>query len=290
MSEQMAWTSRRDELPKPTSDRGQIKTDLDEFGYAIVANALDQSAVAALRKRVEEQAAAEVELGIAVRDGFDVRETERGRGDEAPNQRLFSLVNKGDIFLKHLMHPVIKEFVPHVLQGGYLLSSLTANIANKGGVPMPLHSDQGYVPEPNPYPIVCNTMWALSDFTEENGGTRFVPGSHKAGIHPRGNEMFDTETVGAAAPSGSAIIFDGRIWHGTGANTTDEPRVGLLAYFCSPFIRQQENQSLSLLPEVYEKLNDEERALLGFQVYSTLGGIGGRMHGTIMGRDRKSVV
>lgn len=281
----MDWKSRRPDLPKATRDGEQIRSDLNEFGYAIIPDALTTEEVIALRRRIEEQAAAERDRGIAVRDGYDVRQTQASRGQQAPNQRLFSLINKGEVFLKHITHPVIKEFVPHVLGEEYLLSSLTANIANKGGVPMPLHSDQGYVPEPNPYAVVCNTMWPLTDFTEENGGTRFVPGSHQPGSHPKGAELFETESIGAEAPAGSAIIFDGRLWHGTGANLTDKPRVGLLAYFCRPFIRQQENQCLSLLPEVYKKLNDEERALLGFRVYSTLGGIGGAVHGSIMERE-----
>ena len=83
-------------------------------------------------------------------------------------------------------------------------------------------------------------------------------------------------TVAGTGPAGTALVFDGRVWHGTGANVTaDDRRYGVLTYFCRPWMRPQENYTLSTHPDVVDTLDDELRALLGLRVWRTLGGVEG---------------
>jgi hypothetical protein len=83
-------------------------------------------------------------------------------------------------------------------------------------------------------------------------------------------------TIAGVGPAGTALVFDGRIWHGTGANTTtDELRYGVLTYFCRPWMRPQENYTLSTHPDVIAAADDELLALLGFRVWRSLGGVQG---------------
>ena len=139
---------------------------------------------------------------------------------------------------------------------------------------MGLHSDQGYAPRDIAKPLAMNVMWMLNDFTEANGATRLVPGSHRWTHEPPHDEV--VETVAGVGPAGTALVFDGRVWHGTGANTTaDERRYGVLTYFCRPWLRPQENYTLSTHPDVLDELDDELRALLGLRVWRTLGGVEG---------------
>ena len=152
---------------------------------------------------------------------------------------------------------------------------------------MVLHSDQGYMPLGTTYPVVANIMWMLTDFTEENGATRIVPGSHREEMP---TEPVDQDrTIAAVGPAGTALVFDGRLWHGTGANRTDEPRLGILSYFCRPFIRQQENLTMSLAPEVVAQCSAELLSILGFQTWATLGMVEGSIHGTISPRPQEFV-
>lgn len=183
------------------------------------------------------------------------------------------LPGKGAVFLELLDHPLIEEVMSHLLGRNFLVSSLTANIAGRGGDEMTLHSDQGFIPFPTPRPVVANIMWMLSDFSEHNGATRLVPGSHlrQEVIGRDGLPSDGVGVVAATGPAGSALIFDGRIWHGTGRNFTDEPRYGLLSYHCRPFIRQQENYFLTLPEEVVESVPENLRARLGWKMWAGLG-------------------
>jgi ectoine hydroxylase-related dioxygenase (phytanoyl-CoA dioxygenase family) len=240
----------------------QARDRVTEQGYVVIPDALAPARLEQVRDRVREQAAAEAAAGVAFFDSGGA------------NQRVWCLLNKGDIFRELLRHPVITELLAVLLGESLLLSSLAANIAGPGGRPMGLHSDQKYVPLPQPpYPLVATAIWMLDDFTEANGATRVVPRSHVWSCDP--HAQLRPATVAATGPAGGVLVFDGRLWHGTGANRTDSPRHGIVMHFCRPFIRQQDNFSLSLAPDVLRELTPEERALLGFRVWKTLGGVEG---------------
>ena len=287
----MTSTTKND-LPQPTTDLNLAKTHLDEFGYCLLANALTPKQVEALRTRLVEQAAAEKQQGLAHEDGGKDK-------NSGINQRVWMLINKGEIFHEPLLHKDVHKLIGHVLGEQYLLSCYTANIAKPGGVAMNLHTDQWWMPPPtrrdrSPLPagsitrerrdvddagppsmiapaVVVNVMWMLVDFTAENGGTRIVPRSHLTGRHPDKELDKDVEPIAAAGPAGTAMVFDGRMWHGTGANVSDGPRLGVLSTFCGPQFRTQENLTVGTSKEVLENAPPELLALLGFKVWNAYG-------------------
>ena len=273
------------DVPELTEDLGQAKQDLDEFGFCLVANALTGEALATTRRRLVEQAEAEAERGLDHRDGGAdqsiMDESGRFKADAfttangGVNQRLWMLANKGACFRDLIEHPLVDELVGHVLGADFILSTLSANIAKPGGVRMGLHTDQWWMPQPvrtgEPYkraseitrkpepsfvrpdaalgiapPVVANTMWMLSDFSPQNGATEVVPGSHLSGAHPHPTEQGGYPIFQPEAPAGTLMVFDGRLWHGTGAHIGGGDRLGVLATFCCPQFRQQENQTLGL--------------------------------------------
>ena len=111
-------------------------------------------------------------------------------------------------------------------------------------------------------------MWALNDFTLENGATRVVPKSHHW-VHPRAPTDED-EVVQAPMTKGSALFYLGSVWHGGGANATDERRVGLAMNYCAGFIRQQENQQLGIPVETVRGFSPRLRQLVGYGTYHSL--------------------
>lgn len=131
-----------------------------------------------------------------------------------------------------------------------------------------LHQDDAYWKWGNPHPpLVVNTMWALTDFTEANGATRLVPGSRD---WPRKVDVAEP-SVCAAMPKGSVLIWDGAVWHGGGANVTDEVRFGLSLNFCRGWVRQQENQYLALDADLVRELPVPLAHLLGWDNSEFLG-------------------
>ena len=137
---------------------------------------------------------------------------------------------------------------------------------------IPLDTMAGAVARPR-RELVVNTIWALDDFTEENGATVVIPGSHKW-IDERPNES--SKVLRAVMPAGSVMLFVGSIFHGGGANKTDESRLGVILEFCAGWVRPQENHVLGVPKEVVAQLDPRLQELLGYSVLGLLGNVDGR--------------
>jgi ectoine hydroxylase-related dioxygenase (phytanoyl-CoA dioxygenase family) len=152
---------------------------------------------------------------------------------------------------------------------GCLISSLSSIAILPGEDAQPIHADDQLIPLDKPHrPTVCNSMWALTDFTEANGATRIIPGSHLRDHNPDYGAPYDS--IAAEMPKGSVLIWHGSLWHGGGANTTDERRVGIAMNYCAGFVRQQENQQLGLSRETVAAFPKRLRQLVGYSVYNGL--------------------
>ena len=253
-------------MPEPTTDREQLVRDLEAHGFCLVAEALDADRLDALRAALDRAAAEDLDNGAAYVDS------------DGNNQRVWQLLNRGPEFVALAEDPVALDLATAVLGERtayrapgdglpqFQLSSITANIAGRGGHRMILHADQGFHPEPWPdHALACNGAWLLDDFTEENGATLVVPGSHAEGRNPK---YADAErAVPVIAPAGTLLFFDGRLWHGTGANTTDRLRRAVFTYYCQPWLRAQEVHPASLDAAVVEGFSPVLRRLTGFDRY-----------------------
>ena len=129
-----------------------------------------------------------------------------------------------------------------------------------------IHRDQwafDFFEFPSDYDVQCNTIWALTDFTEANGATRLMPGSQHL---PNEHTHTVDETVPATMRKGSCLLYTGKVYHGGGANTSDETRMGLNITYDVGWLRQEENQYLSCPPEVAAELPDDLLRLMGYRV------------------------
>lgn len=285
-------------LPSITKELNQVRLDLDRCGIGLLQNALAPEQVRAIRQRLEEQATAERHHGVAFLEDGNMGQNEIG-----PNQRVFGLIGKGEIFrslainklalstAKQLFgssYGVPADFVSAAELDDVLLSSMTANIVGPASTAMIQHADQGYMPSTTPYAGVLNVIWLLTDFTAENGATLVAPGSHLAD-NPLNHFITPPPCVPVVAPAGTAVFLDGRTWHGTGENVTDRNRTAIFSYYCRPFMRQQENYMLTLTPELMKRMDDELIRLLGFRVWFTLGGIEGVPNGSVVSNSSRVV-
>lgn len=175
-----------------------------------------------------------------------------------------------ELVMNPLMLGVVRNFLSH--SEGIQLASTEMICIEPGQEAQLLHIDDmaaGY-PFRYDFPIYCNTMWAVTDITEENGGTRVVPGSHKKQFETQNYTPADTVPV--EMTKGSALIFSGKIVHGGGANMTkSEIRRAAFFPYTVPWMRQEENQYLACPQEIARTLPEDLLRLMG---YAELGGLG----------------
>jgi ectoine hydroxylase-related dioxygenase (phytanoyl-CoA dioxygenase family) len=184
--------------------------------------------------------------------------------------RIYNLLARGELYERIAVHDRVLPIVTEVLDKGCLVSSLSSIAIGPGETAQPIHADDMVIPLAKPHvPIVCNTMWALTDFTEENGATRLLPGTHRSAENPELGRSYEG-TVAATMKKGSVLVFDGSIWHGGGANRTDARRVGVAMNYCAGFIRQQENQQLGIPREIAKRFSPRLRKLVGYGIYRGL--------------------
>jgi ectoine hydroxylase-related dioxygenase (phytanoyl-CoA dioxygenase family) len=129
----------------------------------------------------------------------------------------------------------------------------------------PVHRDQwafDFFEFPAGFEVECHTMWALSEFTEENGATRVIPGSHTWADRLRPDPA---DTIAAEMPRGSVLLYVGSLYHGGGANRSVSPRRGINVGYTLSWLRQEENQYLACPPEVARELEPALARLVGYQ-------------------------
>ncbi|MGD9996329.1 MAG: phytanoyl-CoA dioxygenase family protein [Ilumatobacteraceae bacterium] len=230
---------------------------LDRDGYTIVRDAFDVELAATIRAaltRLEH----ELHIGPGT-NGFEGRAT----------TRVYNLLAHGPLYEAIPVHPVVLPLVHHVLGDGCLVSSLSSIAIGPGEIAQPIHADDQIMPLPKPHPATtANSMWALTDFTEANGATRIIPGTHTADSSPVYGSHYDS--IPAEMPAGSILVWHGSLWHGGGANTTAETRVGIAMNYCAGWVRQQENQQLGIPLDVVRGFSPELRELCGFGIYRGL--------------------
>jgi len=226
-------------------------------GYTVVEDVLDDAGCDAL---LADLARLEAELGTVPSDnGFEGRNT----------TRVYNLLAHGPLWEAIPVDPHVLPVVEGVLDAGCLVSSLSSVSIGGGEIAQPIHADDQMIPLPKPHPpTVCNSMWALTDFTEANGATRIIPGSHLADRSPDYGAPYDS--IAAEMPRGSVLVWHGSLWHGGGANTTTERRVGIAMNYCAGWIRQQENQQLGIAPSVVAGFGRRLQELVGYGTYMGL--------------------
>jgi ectoine hydroxylase-related dioxygenase (phytanoyl-CoA dioxygenase family) len=191
-------------------------------------------------------------------DDFSGRRTRRTGGLIARSPKSRELV----------MHPVVLGAVAKML--GHATSfqlHLTQIISIGPDEPaQTIHRDQwafDFFPFPRGYEVQCNTIWAMTDFTAENGATRVIPGSNRFDDKLHFNES-DTEP--AEMTKGSVLFYTGSIYHGGGANRSKEIRTGINITYNVSWLRQEENQYLSVPQEIARTLPVDLLRLMGYRL------------------------
>lgn len=195
----------------------QRLAELNIWGFTVIRDVLKPDTVTAMRNFVEEHA-----FRIGVEHGF------RGTA-----RHLANLVTLDPMFLSVIDHEAVLPYIEEMMGRDLILGSLNARCVRPGEGEQTLHSD---VPlEMHRYgqdsPLMMNTVWALTDLTPANGGTRLVPGSHQSHLSEPPAGLSLPYEMQPTLSAGSVVIFHGQTWHGGGANKSEQLRTAMFGHY-----------------------------------------------------------
>jgi ectoine hydroxylase-related dioxygenase (phytanoyl-CoA dioxygenase family) len=232
------------------ADPGEL---LQREGYVILEGVIDRAAID--------------ELTAALAPFEVLRPMGRNAFEGLRSQRVYSLAGKGEPFLRLAEHPAMITLLDRVLLPNYLLSTAQSIRLHPGEAAQAWHNDDGFYLSPRPHerPLAISLIWALEDFTADNGATEVIPGSHRWGMeHP---ETHPFASVAAVMPAGSVLLFDAALFHRGGHNRSPGTRLAITIQYCQPYLRTQESQLLIVPPDAARACTDRMRAMLGYSIH-----------------------
>ena len=252
-----------------------VEKHVEADGYAIISNVLDTATCESLIAEID-RVEREFEIGFGQNDfeGFKTR-------------RIFNLISRGPQFRDLVLNEIVLDAVTAILGDDLLLSGTTSMHIGPGESEQLLHSDDGMITLPRPHvATMVTTLWALSEFTKDNGATRLIAGSHlKTGIAPKPDE--DPIVTVAEMPAGSVLVLHASTWHGGGPNSTSNvDRYGLSIQFVAGWCRQQQNLMLGTPRELVTDYPRRLQELIGYSMYRNVMGHVDRKHPlSLLGKD-----
>lgn len=193
-------------------------------------------------------------------------------------QRLYSVIDKTLACNPLVEHPLVLGLLDRILEPNYLLSQLQAINISPGEAAQPLHHDDAFYLFPRPRRALgAGTIWAIDPFTSDNGATVVIAGSHTWDDRAPSEEDL-ARRASVLMPAGSLLFFLGTLWHGGGANRSAAGRLCATAQYCAPYLRQQENFSLSVSRARAKECSEHVQRMLGYSIYPPFMGFVDGMH------------
>jgi ectoine hydroxylase-related dioxygenase (phytanoyl-CoA dioxygenase family) len=237
----------------------------DTDGYVVLEGLLSASELGAIRDDLARLLA----QGPSGRNDFEGKRT----------QRVYTLVARGKAFERLAEHSTIMSIMDELLLPRYLLTASQAIAIAPGETPQPAHTDDSFYTIPRPRPAISvSTMWAIDDFTEDNGATEVIVGSHRWSDDELVNMYSGDDSVGLAPqyqpqlrpllmPAGSCAVFAGTLVHRGGENHSNGVRTAISNQYCEPWARPQENFFLSIPKEKVARMSPRLQSMLGYSVH-----------------------
>lgn len=185
------------------------------------------------------------------------------------SERVYALLAKAPTVAELIEHPAVLELVDALLPRNYLLSAALAINVHPGETAQDFHVDDAAGHSGHPIfarpreALGVSTIWALDDFTADNGATEVIAGSHRWGPE-RAPDAADAVPV--LMPAGSVLVFAGNLYHRGGANRSHGTRLAITPQYCMPFLRQIEHMVLAVPPDLAGRYSERIQALLGYNV------------------------
>jgi ectoine hydroxylase-related dioxygenase (phytanoyl-CoA dioxygenase family) len=183
------------------------------------------------------------------------------------SERVYALLAKAPPVARIVEHPDVLAVLDLLLTPHYRLSACLAIQVHPGETAQGWHADASYVPLPRPRRMFgVSAIWAFDDFTEHNGATEVIPGSHLWGPDEEA-VADDPRAVKVKMRAGSALLFAGSLVHRGGAHRGTGTRLGITPQYCEPWMRQIENMPLAVPPEIARRYSERVQELLGYDIF-----------------------
>lgn len=234
------------------ADTDAIVAAMQADGALILEGVLD----AAQRQALTDELQPFIERTPMGNDDFTGRSTQRTGALVARTPRVRPLVTNARVLAaaQAFLAPYTEKVILHLTQTIYIHPGQGAQVLHRDRLAWGTHLPSSIEPQ-------FNTIWALTDFTAENGATRVVPGSHRWDSKHRAEPE---EITQAEMSAGSVLLYSGSVLHSGGENRSDAARLGLNITYCLGWLRQEENQYLSCPPHIAKDLDPELQELLGY--------------------------
>jgi ectoine hydroxylase-related dioxygenase (phytanoyl-CoA dioxygenase family) len=183
------------------------------------------------------------------------------------SERVYALLSKAPAIAQIVEHPRVLEIVGRLLRPHFRLSACLAIQVHPGETPQGWHFDDGMTQLPRPRDMLgVSTIWAFDDFTQENGATEVVRGSHLWG-GDQAPSVDDPRAEKVLMPAGSVVVFAGTLYHRGGAHVgASGTRLGITPQYSEGWMRQIENMPLAVPPKVAAQYSDRVQELLGYDI------------------------
>ena len=247
--------------------------NLEVDGYEIIEDAVDPDAIARLRAEL----APYLQGHRMGRNDFEGYRSER----------VYRLLAKAPSVAGWIEHPAVLERVARFLHPSFLLSAALVVNLHPGETPQEFHQDDALGAPPPPRPAQgVSTIWAIDEFTQENGATEIIRGSHRWNHAPGPSDRSALESQGRKLllRPGSVAIFPGSLYHRSGANRSQGTRLGLTIQYCQPWLRQLENMMLATPPELARRYSVRIQELVGYSL------VAGTFVGYVDGRHPRKLI
>ncbi|MEL6982715.1 MAG: phytanoyl-CoA dioxygenase family protein [Actinomycetota bacterium] len=227
-----------------------IGAALDDAGCCVVEGAAEPATMAAIAEELAQHREV-ASIGASDFEGHSTRRT----GAPLPRSATFRSIAR---------HPAILAAGDRVLGHAttWRYSAAEYIEIGPGETPQRLHRDAWKYDQVDfGFEVELNGMWAITDFTEANGATRIIPGSHRLAHDARPDPA---DTVPAEMGVGSLLLYTGLVFHGGGANTTDDWRRGLSLQHAVGWLTQSTNQFLECPPAEVTDWDDDLLRFIGY--------------------------
>jgi len=219
-------------------------------GYVVIPNCFSRAEA--------EEAKAEIDR----LSGTDPR-TGRSDFEGHHTNRIFSLPNKSRLFDKFYIIPQVLALNDYFLEPDYLMYVIQSIVIQPGEGQQVVHHDDSPTKVPRPRaPFSAAIMVVFDDYTEMNGATKVIPGSHLWGKEPKPNKK---DSISVTCPAGSIVYFLGTMYHSGGPNRSDKPRHALTIQYCQPYIRPLEDLMLSVDPRKLDQIPEKVVDMMGYK-------------------------